>query len=182
MTTAELITAAKKNPIITVCGVLSVALAVGIYFRSDAISDANAELDAKSAEARRYELNIANANQLKEQYDALVAANASIEDRLIRATEIGINQQYFYKLESDTGVKLSELNQNFRSAKATPAAGRFVPVLFNVSASGNFAQIMTFLRGLENGSHLCRVVSASCAAGRTGPVGISLGVELLGRP
>lgn len=181
MTGPELIALAKKNPVIAVCGLLSLALAVTIYFRSSAIEEANQELDAKSAEARRYELNINNANQLKEHYEALVAANTEIQSRLIHVDDIGINQQYFYKLESDNGVKLVELNQGSRTPKAAPGA-HFVPVTFTVAVQGDFPQVITFLRALESGSHFYRATAVSCSAGRTGPTALNITLELLAQP
>lgn len=177
MTTPELLAWLKKNPISVGCAVLSLGLAVAIYFRSDAIAQANAQLDEKTNLAQRYAHNIQNSAQLKEQYEALTAANHGIEARLINSSDIGINQQYFYKLESESGVKLLELRQG----RAGSSTGSYVPIAFSVSLRGDFTQVMNFLRMLEDGTHYCRVMTASCSGGRTGPVSLSLNLEILGR-
>lgn len=179
MTNAELAAWVKKNPIIVGCGVLSLGLAVAIYFRSDAIPTANAQLDEQLALASRYALNISNAVQLKEQLEAITAANKTIESRLVRASDIGINQQYFYKLETESGVKITDLRQ---AARPGAGLGPYAPIGFTVALQGDFAQILGFLRALEDGSHYCRVVTASCSGGRTGPVSLTLNLELLGQP
>jgi hypothetical protein len=181
MTTPELVSLLKKNPIIVVCGALSLAIVGAIYFRSGAIEEANATLEQKSIEGNRYTQNVTNGVQLKEQLDALTAANAVIESRLIRASELGINQQFFFKLESDSGVKLAaDLHQG---GKTTPSPNaKYVPIGFTLSAQGNFSEVLAFLRGLEDGTHYCRVVTASCSGGRKGLVAITLNLELLGRP
>lgn len=180
MTSPELVALAKKNPIAVACIALSVALGVAIYFRSDSIPAANAELDQKSADARRYALNVSNATQLKEQLEALAAANKAMETRFIRASEIGINQQYFYKMESDSGVKLLELNQTGRRAANQPK-DKLAPVSFYLSVQGTFAQVLNFARAAESGTHYTRIVSASCSGSRKGLVTLSLTIELLGR-
>lgn len=178
MTTQELIAFVKKNPIGVGCGVLSLALAAGIYLRFDAVPEANNALDERSTLARRYALNISYGAQLREQLETITAANKAIASRLILPTDIGINQQFFYKLESETGVKLLDLRQGGRSA----TKGDLAYIGFSVSVQGEFPQVMAFLRALEDGSHYCRVLTASCSGGRAGPVSLSLNLELLGRP
>lgn len=177
MTTSELIGKVKKNPTVTICAVLAVALAVGIYLRLDAIPTANQKLDEASSQARRYALNISNASQLKEQLEALKEANKVIESRLLHPSDIGINQQYFYKLESDSGIKLTDLRQGGTGA----AKGAYVPITFNISLQGDFASDLKFLRALEDGTHYVRVLAASASGPRSGPVSVNLTLEILGR-
>ena len=179
MTTPELVAWIKKNPISVGCGVLSLALAVALYFRSDAIAEANQTLDEKTAEAQRYALNLANSAQLKEQLDALTTADKVIESRLIHASDLGINQQFFFKLESESGVKLLDLRQAPRPGSGGKA---YVPIGFNVSLQGDFGQVMKFLRLLEDGAHYCRTLTATCSGNRTGGLTLTLNLELLGTP
>ncbi len=178
MTTPELVAACKKHPIPFAAGALSLVLAVLLYFRLGSIPEANQRLDEKSALARKYELNIVHAAQLKEHLDAIAEANKTIDSRLIRAREIGINQQFFYKLESDSGVRLVDLRQGNQAA----AKGGFAPVAFTVALEGDFPQILRFLRGLEGGTHYCRITQASCSGGRGTLLNLTLNLQLLGRP
>lgn len=185
MTTEELIALLKKNPISVGCGLLSVLLAVGIYFRSDAIPAAEAELSQKVAEAERLAQNVKNSAQLKDHTDALLAAGKVIDSRIIRASQVGNNTQYFYKLESDTGVKMVD----FRPQNITPAAKgaktTFTPVAFNISVQGTLPQVLDFVRHLEDGNRYARILTASVAgspANRSGPLTLTLVVELLGLP
>jgi hypothetical protein len=183
MTNQELGAAIKKNPISVGCGVLCVAIAVAIYFRSDEIPAREADLAQKSAEGERHALNIKNAHDLKEQYDALVTANKEIESRLIHATQLAANTGYFYKLESATGVKLIDPRQT----STTPPKGKaqFTAIGFSVSAQGDLTQILNFLHQLESGEHYCRVLNASLALSgvkRDAPLTLSLSLELLGLP
>src|SRR5215212_464410 len=106
MTTEDIIAVIKKNPISLGCALLCLALGAGIYFRGSLIPDAEAELAQKTAEADRYASNIKNSAQLKEQHETLIAANKEIDGRIIRASQLALNHQYFYKIVAESGVKL----------------------------------------------------------------------------
>ena len=186
MTGAELVTLIKKNPISFVCGALSLALVAAIYFRSGEIPAAEADLAKKTAEAERFALNITNGAQLKEQLDAIAAANKAIEARMVRVSDLATNQQYFQVLRRDTGVNLVDFRQTTSSAtlpKGSKAA--FVPVMFGLTVQGNLVQVLNFLRALEDGKHYCRVLTATCGTSttnRNAPLTLSLNLELLGLP
>lgn len=114
-----------------------------------------------------------------------MAANKEIDSRLVRGSQIAINTQFFYKLSSETGVKLND----FRQAPPGPAAkgGKavFTPISFTVSTSGSLAQLIDFLNRLESGVHYCRILTATVAApsgNRSGPLTMTLNLELLGQP
>ncbi len=184
MTNEEALTLIRKNPISLGCGALSLLLAIGSYLRMEALPDAEAELTQKSAASERIALNIKHAAQLKEQAESMVAANAAIDKRVIRASQLGNNTQYFYQLESATGVKILDLRQTTATV-AKPAKGTYAPVSFAVTVQGSFPQILGFLRQLEGGAHYSRVLTATCstnAAARASPLTLALTLELLGLP
>jgi hypothetical protein len=183
MTNQELGALIKRNPAVVVCGLVSLLLIAGIYFRQGLIPEAEAELAQKAAEGDRYAANIRNSDQLKEQYTDLLAASKEVDARAVRVSQIGSNIQFFYKLESEAGVKLADPSQVTRVA----AKGKtvFLPVGFNVSAQGDMAQLLLFLRMLENGTRYTRVVSASLTqsvVNRSAPLALTLNLELLGYP
>ncbi len=185
MSNDELFSFIKKNPISVGCGVLSLFLAVGLYLRSTEIPEAEDILIQKTAMAERYALNIKNSVQLKEQADALAAANKELDSRIIRASQLGSNTQYFYKLQSDTGVKLIEFRQTTVVIPPTKAKTTYSPIVFNVAVQGTLSQVMNFLRQLESGTHYCRVLTANCsgnASARNQPLTLSLNLEMLGLP
>jgi Tfp pilus assembly protein PilO len=180
---SEIIGSLKKNPVSVICSVLALALAGFAYFRLGGAAALQTELDEKSAEAAKLSLNLKNAAQLKEQLEALITAQKQIEARMIRANELTTNLQYFYKLESDTGVKLlpGSLRQSAGSKKDAKA---YQATAFSLSIQGDYRQILTFLRQLESGPRYCRVLSASCnSAPERGPMLVlSLNLEFLGFP
>ena len=149
----------KKTPLITGCAVVSVLLVGALFYRADAIPLAQDELDKTTAEAARYEANLKNASQLEEQYKNLVASTAQIEARMLRVDALAINQQYFYKLASETGVAIKDPSQGRPSGKY----GTSVALPYAITLEGSLAQVLTFLRRLECGEHFARTMSASLA-------------------
>ncbi len=185
MTAAELIPFVRKNPISFGCGVLALALGAAIYLRSSSVPEAVTLLDQKSAEGGRLAANARNSAQLTEQFAAITGATKSINSRLIHASDLAQNLQYFYKLEAETGTKLLDLRQGPLPAKGKPAAGSPVGVPFFVSVRGDYFALLEFLRHLESGPHFCRVMSLAISTtgpDRAAPITFQLGVELLGLP
>jgi hypothetical protein len=184
MTNAELMAFVKKNPISVGCGLLAVALGVVIYFRAGAIPEAEGELAQKSADAERHSANVRNAEQLKEQLDEVMAAGKEIDSRMIRASQLGPNQQYFYLLVRETEVKLIEFRPGGLTANAKGPKTTFSPIQFTVSVNGTLSQVMDFLLRLESGAHYCRVNSAQLFSTpqNRAAMTLQLSLELLGLP
>jgi len=188
MTDKELIALLKKNPIGVGCGVLAIALGAALYFRSDGLPAASAKLDQVSAEGQRLTANIKNAAQLHEQLAALAAADQEVEPRIVHAGELAKNLQYFYKIEAETGTKLTDLHQNamMPATAKGPAKTTYSGISFSVTVEGEYTALLDFLRRLENGSHYCRVLTATMSLSgnevdRTGPLRLIITLELLGQ-
>lgn len=184
MTNQELFAFVRKNPIGIGCGVLSLVLAGLSYWRGDDIPDVTAELDQKSTDAARYEANLKAAGSLQEQYDSLVAVNKAVDARIVRASQFSKNLQYFYDLESETGVKLTTDPRTSPPGAKKDAKATYVYVPWTLSVQGSLPQLLNFLRRLENGTHFCRVntVSLTGSADRNAPLTLNLSLDLLGLP
>jgi hypothetical protein len=185
MTNPELIALLKKNPISVGCGLLSLALAAGIYFRGGEVPAAEEELAQKSDEGSRLAANLQNAAQLKEQVDTLAACEKELESRLVHASQTLTNYQYFYKLESDTGAKMTVISQAPAGSSKNAAKTLYAGVTFTISVQGTMTQMIDYLRRLESGARYCRVLTITCgvpAAERGGLVSLALTLELLGQP
>ena len=185
MSNEEALQFIKRNPV-GVAGV-AVALALGgwMYFRGDAGTVLEEELSRHQTEALRLGNNVKFSAQLNEQLVALQSANKEIDARVVRAGQAGANTQFFYQLESETGVKLKDLRPGPVPAPAKGAKSPFIPVPFALSAEGSYAQLLDLLRRLESGPRYARIVSASFSgslANRNSPLTLSLSVELLGLP
>jgi Tfp pilus assembly protein PilO len=186
----------KKYPFSAVCAVLALLFAILYYYRSTGIEDLNGVLSQKNTEARKLKTNIANSAQLKEQLELLQAANEKVVQRLMRESDLAANQQYFYKIESETGIKLTDLRPGGASsqtqARGTAVKPLYPPVPYTCAIQGNYTQILQFLRKLENGEHFVRILSANLGLAGGGASGESantadpaltlvLSVEFLGK-
>jgi len=185
MTGQKLLELIRKNLLCVICVAISLVLGGAIYLRSGLVSDAEKSLADRSAEGERLQANVENSAQLKEQYAALVAANQTIQYRLIRQGELAENLQHFYKLEADTSTKLTELRQTgIPAVKKDAPKTIFAPIGFTVSVQGDYPTVIDFLRRVENGSPYCRILTATLSpatpSDRTGPVGLTLDLQFLG--
>jgi hypothetical protein len=174
----------KKNPIGVGCGLLSLALAFAIYYRSDLIPAAEAELDQKGTLSDRYTANLKYGKDLPEQFQQISEDSKTINSRLISAADILTNQQYFYNLETVTGTKIVQ-NQTTTAAQARGVKGAFVPIGFTLNVTGTYPQMLDLLGRLENGLHFARVLNArfaKTASTNVDMLALTLSIEILGQP
>lgn len=176
-----LLTVVTKNLIVTVCAVVSLVLVAVIYERSDLSDARHAELSQKSDDGKRYHANLINATRLPEDLQAVTDANRAVMERAIKPGDLAKNLQYFYRIEAETGVKLADLRQTGVASGARAAGSIYVPVGYTISAEGNFAQVITFLKTLEQGSHFYRLNNLM-VSGTASRVTLNLNIDLLGQP
>ena len=190
MTTADLLAMIKKQPVGFACGVICVLCAALLYYRSSKIEENRSENEAKSAEASKILANVRNSEKLPAQVAEIQDLAKELDGRLIRASQLAANLQYFYKLEAETEVKLLDVRQG-----SLPKGGKtlYTGIPFTVSVQGSFKQVLAFLQKLEDGPHFCHFSTvnfgksvASAEAGKSGAdltgTTLSLNLELLGVP
>lgn len=190
MKTQEIV---KKYPVAIFAGGALVLFAALAFFRSGSVDDLRAELSSRETEAARLADNVHNGQKLSTQLDRLESLTKDIAGRLSSPTDVAGNQQYFYKLEADSGVKLADLHQMpglVRSKKSKYT--QYSTVTYSASVQGDFAHLVTFLRNLESGSKLSVITGADLSLGSTqktpddpGPSAIlqlNLSIQLLGTP
>lgn len=171
----------KKHPVGFGCGLLCLLLIVGIYYRRSEIPARETLLEERTAEGQRLSQNLRNSAQLKEHHDALVAANAEIDKRAVGLSGLATNLAYFYRLESETGIKLLDLRQLTPAAAPRGAAAtKHLRIPFAVSVQGDYSKVLNFLRRLETGQHFCRINTATLTG--AAEVTLTLSIELLGLP
>jgi hypothetical protein len=181
MTSADLAVLVKKHPVGVGCLLVIIACGALLYWRSGNIAASQAELDASSAQAAKMIANVRNANGLAEQVTEVQALSKEMDSRLMKAGQLAVNLQYFYKLETENEVKLVDVRQGaFPRNTKTLYAG----VPFSVSVQGPFTNVMNFLNRLQNGRHFCRINTANFTkAGEAGAdITLALNLELLGQP
>ena len=176
----------KKQPVGITCGIMSLILAVALYFRWDALDEATDALEAAQTEVNHLKANKNNAVNLKEQYEALLAANRMIaENRAVLPREEASNMSYFYAIEGDTGVV--EVTATPKGASKALPGKSFVEVGFSLAERGNYRQLVDFVRRVEQGKNFSHILSAvlvnSTAKDQTETIlTLDLNLNLLGVP
>ena len=171
----------KKYPVLVVCGTLTLILAITLYFRSGVIEQLQVEQESVNKEVKRYSSNISNAAQIQDQSTFLVKANEAVKARTLSAESLAINLQYFYRLESETGVKYLDLRPAGRSGSKITAKQAYIPLSYIVTIQGSFDQILAYLGHIEQGAYFARINTAS-ATGTGSAVTVNLNIDLLGSP
>lgn len=176
----------KKYPVGVIASTIALIVLGLLFYRNAALAEMQAEVDQRAADGQRQTTNISYASLLDAQLQAMEVANTNVASRLINPNDLANNLQYFYKLESEAGVKLLN-TPGPASGGGKASKGLYVPVRYTVSVQGGYAQVLTFLRKLEQGVYYCRVKNATCSQAQqsdemgSGEIVLSLTVELLGR-
>jgi len=185
MTSADISANLKKHPIGAICAIVAIACGITLYLRAGNIAASQAENEARSAEASKMVTDVRNSTNLAEQTGEIETLRKDFEGRLMKASQLAVNLQYFYKLEAETEVKLIDVRQN--NLPRSAAKTLYVGVPFTVSMQGTFAQVTQFLNRLQNGPNFCRInVATFGRAGGDGAAGtaitLALNLEILGQP
>jgi Tfp pilus assembly protein PilO len=184
MTSADLVALLKKHPTGVGCILLSIVCGVVLYLRSGSIEAGQVELEARSTEAAKMASNIRNSAGLSEQLTEIQGYTKELEGRLLKASQLAVNLQYFYKLETENEVKLVDNVRQGTLPKNSKSS--YVGVPYSLTVQGSYSQVMNFLNRLQNGRHFCRINTASFSKAGSGPAGsivnLSLNLELLGQP
>jgi hypothetical protein len=173
----------KTHALLVVCIAIAFGSIGGVYWVNGEIETAKSVLQQKSDEGSRLAANVGNSLQLAEQLQQLNSAVAKVQTRYVRPNELATNLQYFYRLETESSVELIDLRQT-TSGDSVKAKGSSRGVAFSISVKGDYNELLSWLRRLENGKHFCRIMSASTGVGadRGAPLILSVALELLGEP
>jgi hypothetical protein len=175
----------RRRPFATACCAIACLLLLGVVFRFGAIDTARTELARVEAEGGQIEKNVRNAANIEEHLSQVKKGVVEFEARLITVDDVSGNQEYFYRLESATGVRLSN-PRPLGVPKSLDKNASYRPAGFNVVVEGDYAQVITFLRALEKGTHPYRVTdftlqraSQQQESSAIVPIVLNLNLELL---
>ena len=159
----------RRYPLALACGGLALVLAAVYFLRSGTLGEERTKLEQLETDGKKIERNVRNSAALEEHLAALKAGVAGLEEKLTRLDDVSGNQEYFYGLESASGVRMSVLRP--LGAPKTAAAGQnYQPAGFSVVVEGEYAQLIAFLHALETGSRLYRLVDFSVQRASAGVV------------
>lgn len=182
----------RRNPVPSACGLVAIALFLTLYFRSDAADEGQAMLDSGNQEYLSLKGNLAASVRLDDEVKRLADFNKRVEAGLLRSGELARNQQFFYKIEADTGVKLVDLRQqplgppaNIAPAKGKGASAKnglqnpYVLLGFTITLEGDYVKTLLFMRHLEQASVLSKIATLSSSAIDGGGITMTINLQVL---
>ena len=172
----------RRYPIPTISGAIVLLCCLAYYFRIDLISDLDARQSDVAEQRILVDLNLVAGGNLAEHMVDMRARFAALEERVVQPYDLANNMNYFYQLESNTGVGLGELKQNASSDKPAPK-NALGGVGYALTMSGSFAQIVAAFNELENGSRFYHLRNFNLERGRevnSAVIQLALNLELLG--
>lgn len=192
MTGADLLALIKKHPVGVVCLLVGLACIALYFVRNDVVAENTRVGEEKSSEAAKLLANVRNSTNLSEQLAELQGVTKAIEGRLVHPNQKALNQQHFYRLETETGVKLVDVRQGAIAAQRGKAASSYVGVPFAINVQGSFKQVMEFLRQIETGPYFVKYNAISFnkllsgggspAGGGDSNITLAMTVDILGQP
>ncbi len=182
MTSADLVEKIRRYPVPTFSGLVVFICLFAYYFRSDILTVLDARQNEVLGQRDLIDLNLVAGSTLREHMQEMRAKFAELESRVVQPAELAQNMNYFYQLESNTGVSLVELKQNAPSDKPVPK-NQLGGVAYTISLSGTFPQVIGYFNELETGTRFYRLRSFNLQRGREtsqSSVSLTLNLELLG--
>jgi len=166
---------------------LAILLAGWAYYRGGDLDDAESQRDTITSDNDQVSKNVADSINLDTQLVSLTADVAKLKAGLINPTDVIPNQQYFYDLEQSTGVQILDPTEEGTVRSKDPAEPSITT--FQLSATGQWENIISFLYALRTGPHFMRfgVVKIDKVATLGGGVSdsqrltLTLNVEMLGQ-
>jgi Tfp pilus assembly protein PilO len=155
ITNEQVVQLLKRYPLPTLCGACVLAAFLAAYFRMDAISAEEQQLETVTQELNRYGTNNKHGAQLQAQVSKLSGILQKVDERAPRLGSLASNLQYFYRLEADTGVRLNDVRQlspELKKDKKTKS-DTYVAIPFSLTMEGSFTQMLAYLRSIEAGIH-----------------------------
>ncbi len=186
MNISTIIARFRQYPTLFVCGLCSIVIILAIVVRGSGLSDVRTELQQMEREGARIDENIKNAVDLEQHLAALGELTDELSVRLVNPAELARNLQYFYRLESESAVSITDLTQ--RGTPSPPTEGEppeYVPVRYDIAVEGYYPNVLEFIHRVESGRHFARFTQMEIVrAQRTdsSAVRLAINLELLGRP
>ncbi|MDQ8183396.1 hypothetical protein [Pelagicoccus sp. SDUM812005] len=184
----------RKNYVIAICSAV-VVVCLGVYFvRNDQITRLAADADDLSVRHSRILKNLKFASDIEADLEEIKRMDAEVNARLFAPEDLATNQRYFYQVESATGVEMSNIQQVIkplpdakRDKKARKKAemSPYQEIIYDMSVTGTYLEVLSFVRAIEGGSAFAVVESVSITGAKNTvgepEVEMRLSVSVLGR-
>ncbi len=164
MNYSAIIAKLRQYPVAFVCSIILLLLLVVVFLRSG-VSDELALREADlNSRIRTIDENIKNSKDLKQHTEKLTALVEQIDGNgvLFKRYERAININFFYSLESEAGIVISNIAQlpapdPIYSGDGPRKLDRYSTLVYNINLTGSFTGLLKFLHALVRVDPLIRV-------------------------
>jgi Tfp pilus assembly protein PilO len=153
----ELLSLARRHRFCAACAILTTLLlvasiAIGIWSRS-----LTATYHKRQTEGEAVLATLAGGPQVRQELAIAREITRRIENNLVVETDLPENYDYFSRIEEQSKARLDELRPIAAPAQNTGQAFKRIP--FSLRISGTYAEVATFLHGVETGPRLASITS-----------------------
>ena len=166
----------RKNLVIAI-SVFVIAGTMTVYLiHKDKKSLIDSEIEQVNVRISSMLKNIKNSKGMEEDIEAIEEKVEKLNARMFQSQELATNYNYFFNLEDETGIKVSDLKQvgiaeeevDPRKKKMPkPIIDSYEKIRYHLKASGEFGEIVNFLRKLEGGPSFYRLEKFRLAKSET---------------
>jgi len=165
MNPQAIITQLKQYPVATLSGIVLLVLLGILGLRTSFAPDYQTQLEEAEERLQTIEANEDAARGLDQDIAEMREKIAFVEERLIDPQQPTPNKQYLLSMAQDYNVAMPDPRRG-----ADPPRGKrdqYSILVYNVSLSGDFNQLLTFIKAASEGYHICNIteMSLSPAAG-----------------
>lgn len=152
----------KLYPVAVGCGAVLILFIAVLFTRSSVISELTVQEADLNSRLRTIEENIKNSKNLKEDKETIDAMVNQIGALLFNRYERAININFFYGLENEAGVVISNIAQlpdpdSIYADKGSRKLELYSTLVYNINVSGSFSGILRFLYELDRVDPIIRV-------------------------
>lgn len=158
----------KQYPLAVICSVLLVFCVVVIFLRGGVASELDLKESELSSRIRTINENIKSSNNLEQDTEDLTIIVEKIKSLLFERYERAINISFFYEFEEKAGVVVSNISQLPQPDPIYAEGGPrdlnlHSTLVYNISISGPFLNILRFLYEMDRADPLIRVADFQVA-------------------
>ena len=167
----------RKNLVIAISAFVIAGSMTVYVIHKDKKSLVDSEIEQVNIRISSMLKNIKNSTGLEEDIESIEEKIEQLNARMFQAQELATNYNYFYNLEDETGIQVSDLKQ-VEIAEETvdpkkrrmpkPVVNSYEKIRYHIKARGEYGEIVNFLRKLEGGPSFYRLEKFRLAKSETG--------------
>jgi hypothetical protein len=151
-----------EYPVLFVCGIITPLALVLLFMRAPKLEQYETELLDLERQWEQILTNTERSSGLEADTAALEAGLEEIEGRLMQVENVAVNYEFFYDLEEETGITMSQFSQGNASDGSQLSLGleklkHFSVIPYDLSISGSMEQLLGFIDVLNRQNYIVRL-------------------------